>query len=224
MNKLLLVEDIKELRAGEYDISYNQDTQLKVTGKTIMSNIDKNNCSLDIELASDAEVFLDKVNVITKDMHINIKMNQNSHLVLNWVIINDGNNKVVLDINMLGNNNKAEVHVRVINKNIDDSADVICNGMVCAGTIDNELLEDLKGLLMNDNTIKISPNMNVGTNETMANHLVTIGPLSREELFYLMSRGMSKKQARALMRDSFACSLVNENLKEQIKMEVKDIE
>ena len=66
--------------------------------------------------------------------------------------------------------------------------------------------------------------MDVKTNEVIANHLVTIGSFNKDELFYLNTRGLSKNKSEELLTKSFICNILNEDLKNRIKMEVINYE
>jgi len=66
--------------------------------------------------------------------------------------------------------------------------------------------------------------MDVKTNEVIANHLVTIGSFNKDELFYLNSQGLSNDLAKNLLLRSFISNILNENIKEQLKMEVINYE
>ncbi|MCM1052842.1 MAG: SufD family Fe-S cluster assembly protein [Ruminococcus sp.] len=217
MNKLLLVED-RKLTNDTYEITYNKDLKLDIKGKVSLNNYDNLNNSLELNLEDKSILNFDKVNILNKDTHLVINVLNDDIVNLNWIIINSGQNKVHLTLNMKGNNSKVEAHVRIINKNDNDNVDLICDGNIDKETIDNILVEDLKGLITKKDTIKISPNMKVLTNEVIANHLVTIGSFEKQELFYLESLGLSKKEAEKLIKISFITSLTS--YKELIKMEV----
>lgn len=223
MNKLLLVEDINNIKNGNYEISYQKNTILNITDKASLNDYN-NSSNLEVFISNKVPLNIDKVNILDKDINLVINLQDNSLLNLNWVIINSGKNKVHLTINMDGNSSIATSKVRIINKTKNSNLDFVIDGVINKKTYDNELLEDIKGLILGDDTIKISPNMDVKTNEVMANHLVTIGSFNKDELFYLKSRGLSKNKAQELLTRSFISNIINEDFKERIKMEVKNYE
>jgi len=91
---------------------------------------------------------------------------------------------------------------------------------VCKDTIDNELKEDLKGLELDDGKIQIIPNMLVSSSEVIANHFVSIGNVSDNDLFYLTSKGLSKNNARRLLETGFLISEFNDS---EFKTKIKEI-
>lgn len=222
MNKLLVVEDIKDIKGGEYLVEFQKDTTVKVSGNVKLHSFSNYNLRIDIENKSNLS--LEMINILNNNLNVDINIYNESILEYNMIIINNGNNKVKININMLGNDSLAKIRLRVINKNESSNLDIICNGFVKENTVNNELLEDLKGLLINNSTIKISPNMKVFTNEVIANHLVTIGSLEKDELFYLTSKGLSIKLAKYLLMEAFITNIISNEFKELIKMEVKNIE
>ncbi len=221
MNKLLLVED-NLIADGTYDITYKKNLKLDIKKEVNLNNYDNLNNSLELNIEDNALLNFDKVNILNKDTNLTINVYNNSVVYLNWVIINSGQNKVHLTLNMNGNNSRIEASVRILSKNNTDNIDLICDGNINIDTKDNILVEDLKGLITMNDTIKISPNMKILTNEVMANHLVTIGSFNKDELFYLESLGLSKLEAEKLIKTSFITSITN--YKELIKMEVIDNE
>lgn len=224
MNKILVVEDIKKIESGEYNIEFSNQAELEINKNCIIHHYDINNHNLFIKLLENSNLIMNQASIIKKDMDYTFYLGENSDLTFNLLIINCGKNKVTLNVDMPNNNSKAKIKLRVINQNSDCNMDVICNGFIAEKTKDNELLEDLKGLILNNDSIKISPNMSVLTSEVLANHLVTIGPIREEDLFYLKSKGLSEKLARDLMKDAFIKNILSPELKEKIKMEVINIE
>jgi len=64
-------------------------------------------------------------------------------------------------------------------------------------------LQDSKILTLNSKTSKIYPNLYIDNYDVEASHSAYIGSFSSEELFYLMSRGISKLDSYQLLIQSF---------------------
>ena len=222
MNKLLVEEDIKNITSGEYDLEFYKDIEINVDGNVKISS--KSNHDMKINLNNDSLVKLESIYLLDKNINIDINIFNSVTLYYNVLIINNGKNKFNVSLNMLGNNSDVKIRLRTINRNDESNIDIICNGLVESKTKDNKLLEDLKGLIINEGVIKISPNIKVLTNEVEANHLVTIGSFNKDEMFYLKSKGLSDKSAKKLLTESFATSIIEEKNKDIIKMEVRNIE
>lgn len=214
MNKLLLVEDILNIKDGLYAIETLKDTELTIEGNTTLEYLDEHNNHLQINSKSNSNLIINELSILKKDSNITFNLEENSSLTLNLVVINKGNNKLTITVNMNKNNSTSKIIIRARNQEENSNLNIICNGEIAKNTKDNELLEDIKGLTLYEfDTIKISPNMIVNTNEVVANHLVTIGSFSKEELFYLKSQGMLEKTAKEMLTKSFTTSILSEYLK-----------
>lgn len=59
-------------------------------------------------------------------------------------------------------------------------------------------------LLLSDNaSVKTAPYLEIRTDEVKAGHAASIGKVDEEALFYLLSRGLSEKEARTLLIEGF---------------------
>lgn len=224
MNKLLLVEDINIINSGTYFIETLDNHKLKVNGEVNLYQVNENNSNLYINVHNNSKLIFHKIDYSHDNNELNILIHDDSYVDFEWLIINQGNNIVKLNVEMHGNRSKAKLKVRIINKSHEDKINLICNGIVLKDTCDNELLEDLKGLIINNDEIKISPNMEIYTSEVMANHLVTIGSYTSEDIFYLTSKGLSIDTAKKLLTSGFASQVCDDVNKKYLKMEVINIE
>ncbi len=223
MNKLLLVENTT-LTSGTYFISYKEALNLNIKDDVTLAHYEEEGNNININLLNNAHLNLYYVYEIKKSSTITITTNNSNLLKAHFLLLNKGDNTLEIKLNMLGNSSEASLNLRVINENNSSSINVLCTGKIAASTIDNTLLEDLKGLLLNNSSIKISPNIEVDTNEVMANHLVTIGSFNTQELFYLKSKGLSEKEAKNMLLKAFLFNALPKELEEKINLEVINFE
>lgn len=202
MNKIILVED-KNIRDGEYSLEINKDVTLNIEGLVIGHDLHNNNEELNIEISNDSSLELYQVKDTKEAYKLNITIQNNAKLYLNMLVRNKGCNQIIININMVANNSEADINIRGINRDNNSNLDIICNGYIKENTKENCLIENLKGFINNNDSIKISPNMYIKTNDVSANHLVTIRSFSNEELFYLESLGLSENKAKELLLNSF---------------------
>ncbi len=224
MNKILLVEDINIINSGTYFIDALNNRNVEINGEVILYHVNENNSNLNIKIHNNSRLIFHKIDYINDNSELTILIQDDSYVDFEWLIINCGKNTVKLNVKMRGNRSSAKLKVRIINRTKEDKINFICNGIVLKNTCDNELLEDLKGLIIQNDEIKISPNMEIYTSEVMANHLVTIGSFALEDLFYLTSKGLSIDTAKKLLTIGFASQVCDEINKEYIKTEVINIE
>ena len=64
---------------------------------------------------------------------------------------------------------------------------------------------------LNNNKCTIKPNLFIDENDVIANHSAHIGKCNEEEMFYLMSRGINKKEAENLIIKGFLLKGLHKN-------------
>jgi len=81
-------------------------------------------------------------------------------------------------------------------------------------------------LLSDFATINSKPELEIYADDVKCSHGSTTGQMDEEALFYLMSRGITEKNARILLVNAFAedvlAEMVNENLREYIESAIKE--
>lgn len=148
-----------------------------------------------------------------KNMNINIVQKDNSTLVINYssLIKNDCTVNIKSDIK--GNNNKCVINVHAIA--IDGLGNFNVEAKANENTLNNDIVEDLKGV--NEmGSICFIPVLEVDTNEAQANHFTTIGSYDKNELFYLMSKGIPENSAINLLKKSFMYNLFSDEFIDKI--------
>lgn len=80
-------------------------------------------------------------------------------------------------------------------------------------------------LLSADATVFTKPQLEIFADDVKCSHGATIGQLSQEELFYLMSRGLSQAQSTQMLTYGYALEVIDnlpvESLREQLAVEVE---
>lgn len=101
------------------------------------------------------------------------------------------------------NNLTGEVEVRAV---VEDNGILKLKGMIlikedAAGA--NAFLR-FKVLLLGKNArAEVDPGLEILTNDVKASHAASVGQVDEEQLFYLMSRGINKKEAVKLIVEAF---------------------
>jgi len=153
------------------------------------------------------ELIINYFNHDNDDINITVNQNSNSKVVINYSAFNKKESNVNVKNQINGNNNKFVINVRMIA--LDKHANVNVTSKVKEGTINNEVIEDLKGLNENG-TITLMPILEIDTNEVNAQHFATIGNYDKNQIFYLESKGISKDKAKELVKKSFIYNLFSE--------------
>lgn len=181
-----------------------------------------------------------KCNILIKDFKgdLNIKVEENSDIILNFYS-KDKQNKTNLNIKQTNNskikiieslvtkskveynlyneisgkNNYFEIKIRGYAKE-----DVLIKlfAKVNKNTKDNEVIQDVK-IIKEECKVLVEPNVEVDTNDVVANHMVSIYDVSDQELFYLSSKSLNKTEAKELLKNGLLYGLFNDKIKTLIK-------
>lgn len=103
------------------------------------------------------------------------------------IVINHNNNNTVSNIS----NNGVNI--------LDGRLVFNVTGFVPNGKKDCDVNQENRIITMNDNKCAINPNLLIDENDVSANHSALIGKFNDEEIFYLRSRGIQKRDAINLL-------------------------
>jgi Fe-S cluster assembly protein SufD len=110
---------------------------------------------------------------------------------------------------------------------VHDKAKSVFNGKIFVRK-DSQLIdafqENRNLLLSPDATVFTKPQLEIFADDVKCSHGATIGQLSEEELFYLMSRGLSQEESTQLLTYGFALEVIEnlpiQSLRDQLTKEV----
>ena len=211
MNKLL-VSDSVILNSGEYNIKFDTKySKININGEVIL-NIDNEIINkLDIILNDNSSLELYKYNDCNSELIVNIYQVNNSKLEYNESIVNDFQNKLIINNYIKGDNNYSNICIRNVCNKLD--SEILINVNVDKNTINNVALEDLKGI-NNGGFIHIEPNIICNSNEVSANHLTTIGRIDIDSINYLLGKGININNAKDILLKGFIFSNMNDYIKD----------
>lgn len=213
----------------KYEIA-NPITNINITLKEntkcsmiIFENEDlKASVNVNVELKENSNFKLYNVITTSNNVEINIMCYMNeinsSFESLNVVLASDESNyHSYIDVKHNAKNTNSNVEVYAIAKDnakitLDNNA-TIKKG--CSKTIAHQ---KAKGLTLNKKSvIKALPNLFIDEYDVIANHAASIGSLNPEDLFYLMSRGLTKEEASKIIIMGFITPLIECVNDEEIK-------
>ena len=116
--------------------------------------------------------------------------------------INYDDNNFDIEVNHKKNNTHSELFIHGVNVN-DSKLTYNVNGIVpktCSKCICNQENQIIN---ISNGKSTICPNLLIDNYDVNSNHGAYIGKFSDEKLFYLMSRGISKKEAYSLLLNGF---------------------
>lgn len=216
--------------------------------KMIEKNLGKAN--IIINIAENA--WLHYLNCNTFDNRSNKEINvyNNANLNFSGIYTNSANESII--VNLLEENANAELGFLVINneKNSEMSVNVFhkakhtnssimnngvaiananllfnCTGKIMQGMSQSNCRQLTKGVIVEDNSsILARPILLIDEYDVNAYHGASIGKMSDEDLFYLMSRGLTKTEAFKLMLtgviNPFISKIFDEEIKSLMEMEI----
>ena len=140
-----------------------------------------------IDTSSDITINLNKENITLYYYYNNINYNDNDFKIR----VNHNKNNTKSFVYSHGVNvNKSKLHYWV-----DGYVPKNSNGCDC--NQDNQIIN------MSDGNSKIWPNLLIDNFDVNANHAAYIGKFREDDLFYIMSRGISRKSAYKLLLSGF---------------------
>lgn len=154
--------------------------------------------------------------VMDNNIRMDIEVGNGSSFVLNHSYVNK--NDYELDVNVRYNGEGSSVLINIYG--INDSGKSVLNvdGSLCSNNINNVLDEKIKVININDGKVVCKPNMYIKISKIIANHQNTISNVSEDELFYLMSKGISRENSERLVINGFITSIISNNeLREEVK-------
>lgn len=188
---------------------------LTIKGSVWIDDLNNNSLEeLNITLLDGSRLLYNKYTKDIKNLKINILENNDTTLEFNYSLYQSIKAGIILDSKVLGNNNKCSMNVYGVSDK-DGAIVVNATGSVLENIKDNDLLENIRILMLNDSENVIVPNLLVGSNEVSVNHNATISSLDMNYLYYLNSKGLSYEEAKKLIVKGFLKSKLKLRKKEE---------
>ena len=196
MNKIL-IDDNKT-----YFLEINESNKFTIK---VEKNIDaklvicSNNIDYDLEIKLDNNSHL-IINSLNNNINNNTMINllENSTIEYNYSIIceNDSLNKVI--VNHMNSNSKSIIGNNGINLS-NNKLFFEIDGIIPKNIINCEASQYSKIINYKNGNSKIIPNLIIDNNDVIANHSAYIGSFSEEDIFYIKSRGINEEEMYRLL-------------------------
>ena len=191
----------------------NNETNLNinvVVAKDVQCNLyelktgDKYNLDYDFELNTNSNLNIYKIHDMNEiNEHLVFNLN-GENAKTNYLLKTISNSSETYDLMVYHNSSNTESNVINNGVNVlDGNLSFIVSGFVPNGNVN--CIVDQKNRIINltSNLCMIKPNLFIDENDVIANHSAHIGKCSDAEMFYLMSRGISFKDAENLIIKGF---------------------
>lgn len=213
MNKLI-IDNVDELN----DLIITEDTNLLI-------NLQDSNGIIHIDIMDNICLYVLEFGNNTKNK-VEYNLKENSRVIVNKISVNS-NDDITINLNgelssIVYNssiiNNYDSIYGQRINHNVSNTSSLISNHAINIG--DSSFTFDIDAKVFNnsndcntsqDNKIinmgsgknEINPNLLVDNNSIVANHSAYIGRFNPNTIFYLQTRGISKKDIEELLTLGF---------------------
>lgn len=235
MNKPVSYEKLKD---GLTNLIVESDTHYLVTGS-----------KLDIIVKENQSLELLVFNKECKDNNLNIRLEKNASVRIYNIAITHCDTLLKEDVYLEKQGSSCEIiSVLLAHKDADLNSDINIyhpvgyttstfenygiakdnakitlnnNATISAGAKRATVKQKAKGLTLSKNAIiKAMPNLYIDEYDVVANHAASIGSISKEDLFYLMSRGLSKEDATSLVVIGFIKPIIDNIADEALKEDI----
>lgn len=196
MNKIVIDKPLNKLIIN--------DKIVYIKGRVSINKIDISNIKEGIIVLEDnaSLIIHDIIDIEGINGNLSIISNNNTTLDLGLGISSKGKNTFNIINRLVGNNNKSNIKIRVVSEKYS-YINMKLTGIIESNTKNNDYTEDIKYLNLYPETIICLPELIVNSNDTVANHLMSVGNVNEEELFYLESRGINKKDSIEMIKRGF---------------------
>lgn len=176
----------------------------EIDNANVVINLNKKSSNVTFNLLNNASLTINKIyNEKEIDEEITINLNgEGSAVNYNFSTLTSNDQKYVININ---HNNKHTTS-NIINHGVveNDSKLVFeVNARVKKGNIGSTLKQESKIIIMGKNNSIIKPNLYIDEHDVDAYHGASIGTFSKEDIFYLESKGIPKNKCLELLINGF---------------------
>lgn len=184
-----------------------------------------NNLNLKIIMMDSSKLLINNFFIYKEETHLQINIDQESNSNLEYRLVGVAQNQVTIDLknNINGNNNQSKIIIRFLSED-DGQMNINVEGQVLPKVTNNVINEEVKILSLNNLDNQINPNVLISSDDTVAIHNATIGGINPLDLFYLESKGLSKKASINLIKNGFLLKGLKLNKKLITKIKKKLLE
>lgn len=226
-HSLIILEDNSSLSIIEQCES-NDNLQVNIVSETILGSNSQLNYSVIDNFKNNTNTYISRHAVVGRDSSLNYEMGQlnegntisevfvdlnetGSKASINNVAIADSNQKYLITSSITNNAPYTEGYI--VNNGVSkDEGHILFNGV---GTINNGMKraiskQESRAIILNDTArADANPFLLIDEYDVEAGHAAAVGRINDEQLFYLMSRGLSKSDAEKLIVYGFLTPLVD---------------
>ena len=199
MNNILLDSAISFSKEGTFKLELDKDTTISVESDNVkLYLVTKNNIKVDFNILNSTTIY----NITTESITVNINIYNNAKLDFYEMTVTD--KKITNEVN-------------VYHKNKETTSNITChgisygkgdlkfsvNGYIKKGMIGSVCNQSSRIINLDEGKSLIEPNLFIDEFDSIANHSAYTGPFDEKLLFYLETKGISKKESFNLLLNGF---------------------
>ena len=199
MNNILLDSTVCFNKEGTFKLELDKDTIINIESDNVkLYLVTKNNIKVDFNILNSTTIY----NITTESITVNINIYNNAKLDL---------------YNMTVTDKKITNEVNVYHQNKETISNVICHGIsygkgdlkfsvncyIKKGMIGSICNQSNRIINLDEGKSLIEPNLFIDEFDSVANHSAYTGPFDNKLLFYLETKGISKKESFNLLLNGF---------------------
>ena len=199
MNNILLDSAISFSKEGTFKLELDKDTTISVESDNVkLYLVTKNNIKVDFNILNSTTIY----NITRESITVNINIYNNAKLDFYEMTVTD--KKITNEVN-------------VYHKNKETTSNVTChgisygkgdlkfsvNGYIKKGMIGSVCNQSSRIINLDEGKSLIEPNLFIDEFDSIANHSAYTGPFDEKLLFYLETKGISKKESFNLLLNGF---------------------
>lgn len=199
MNNILLDSTKSYDKEGTFKLELDKDTTINIESDNIkLYLVTKNNIRVDFNISNSATIY----NITTENITINTNIYNNAKLDFYLMTITD--KKITNEVNVYHQNKNTTSNV-ICHGISYDKGDLkfSVNGYIKKGMIGSICNQSSRIINLDEGKSLIEPNLFIDEFDSIANHSAYTGPFDEKSLFYLETKGISRKEAFNLLLNGF---------------------
>ena len=199
MNNILLDSTKSYDKEGTFKLELDKDTTINIESDNVkLYLVTKNNIKVDFNISNSATIY----NITTENITINANIYNNAKL--NFYLMTITDKKITNEVNVYHQNKNTTSNVichgiSYLKGNLKFSV----NGYIKKGMIGSICNQSSRIINLDEGKSLIEPNLFIDEFDSIANHSAYTGPFDNKLLFYLETKGISKKEAFNLLLNGF---------------------
>lgn len=209
-----LIEKNKENR--NIKINFENNSSIKYVSIDLSTSSNK---EIKLGKNDNLEMVLANFNGGNKDLKVYLEDEESNLDIKSIIMMKDDSDKETIEVYHNAKNTTSKIENYITSNSAKVDIDVI--GKIKKGMNNSNCVQKSRGIVLtNDSKIKVMPVLLIDEFDVSANHGCAIGKIDDEGLYYLMSRGISKKDAEMLIIKGFLSPILSSLSSEELKEEI----